>query len=290
MDYYTLDFETANASPTSPCSIGIVGVKNGKIVLKEYYLINPEEAFLPFNIAIHGITPEDVAREATFPEVWELIKSYFQSSIMFAHCASFDFSVLSQTMEKYGIEKPIFRFGDTVRIAGLLWDKETMPNHKLDTIAQYLEYEFDHHNALSDASVCVQIIERAKRILQVDDVKEVYDALSLRFGYFGPQRFIDSYQLKKRYRKDRPKVDNPLLYDKLIIYSGKPESMRKAVFLETLLNQGAYVDTMVSKKADYFVPLINCKEDKLHQVTLLIEAGCPIEVITESDLLRMVKS
>lgn len=290
MDYYTLDFETANANPTSPCSIGIVGVQNGKIVLKEYHLINPEEEFLPFNIAIHGITPEDVRGEGTFPEVWGLIKPLFQSSIIFAHCAGFDFNVLYQTMEKYGLDKPTFRFGDTLRIANLLWDKSAIPNHKLDTIAQYLEYEFDHHNALSDASVCVKIIERAKKILQAGDAKEVYDALSLRFGYFGPKRFFDSYQLKKRYRKDRPRVDNPLLYDKLIIYSGKPESMPKTLFLETLLNQGAYVDTIVSKKADYFVPLTNCKEEKRRQVDDLIEAGTPIEIISEAALLRMVKS
>ena len=31
MDYYTIDFETANSSLTSACSIGLVGVKNGVI-------------------------------------------------------------------------------------------------------------------------------------------------------------------------------------------------------------------------------------------------------------------
>ncbi|MFA6626919.1 MAG: exonuclease domain-containing protein [Bacilli bacterium] len=287
MEYYTIDFETANANMTSPCSIGIVGVDNGKIVMRKHILINPEEPFLPFNITIHSITPLDVVHAKNFCGVWEEIKSYFQSQIVFSHCSGFDFHVLDQTMTKYQIAKPIFRFGDTLRIARLLWDKETMPNHKLNTIAMYLEHEFNHHNALSDAEVCVHIIERAKKILQVDDVKEVYDALELRFGYFGPDRFYDTYQLKRRYRKDRPKEPHPFLYDKLFIYSGKPSHVTKKEWIDNLLQCGAYVDTIVSKKADYVVLLNNYKPEKKRKAERLIQEGVPLCIIDEEDVERM---
>lgn len=290
MEYYTIDFETANASLTSPCSIGIVGANNGKIIMKKYFLIHPEEPFLPMNIAIHSITPEDVANSPNFKSVWEDIKPYFQSQIIFSHCSFFDFNVLYQTMEKYDISKPIFRFGDTVRIARLLWDKETMPNHKLDTIAAYLEHEFNHHNALSDAEVCVHIVERAKKILQVDDVKELYDALDLRFGYFGPHRLVDTYQLKQRYRSNRPRHPLPSFYDKLFIYSGRPSKETKNDFLNRLVDAGAYVDTMVSKKADYLILLENYKIDKRLQAEALIHEGHPLVIITEQDLERMIQN
>ena len=67
-EYITIDFETANSSLTSACSVGLVGAKNGKKVFEKYYLINPEEDFLSYNTLIHGITYEDVKNEKTFPE------------------------------------------------------------------------------------------------------------------------------------------------------------------------------------------------------------------------------
>lgn len=288
MDYYTLDFETANANLTSPCSIGIIGVKNKKIVLRKYYLINPEEEFLPFNVAIHSISPEMVKNEKTFPQVWNEIKHLFNNTFVFAHCAGFDLSVLYQTLTKYDIEKPIFRFSDTLAIARLTWDKETIPNHKLNTIAKYLEHEFTHHNALSDAEVCVHIINRALIVHQETDIKELHDKLNLRFGYFSPNRFYGPYQLKKRYKKDQPKINNPLLYNKLIIYSGKSKNYSKVDFINLLINNGAYIDTMCSNKADYFVKLDNYKPEKLLQIKNIIAKNIDIKIITEDELMAMV--
>ena len=77
LDYIAIDFETANSKPTSACSIGLVGVVNDKVVLEEYYLINPQEEFNPYNIEIHHILPTDVEGEDTFDKVWEKIKGYF---------------------------------------------------------------------------------------------------------------------------------------------------------------------------------------------------------------------
>ena len=53
-----IDFETANASRSSACSIGYALIENGEIIKNEEVLINPEEYFDPFNISIHGITEE----------------------------------------------------------------------------------------------------------------------------------------------------------------------------------------------------------------------------------------
>lgn len=56
MDYIAIDFETANEKRSSPCSIGIVVVKNSEVVEKIHYLIKPKEMrFMPINIGIHGI-------------------------------------------------------------------------------------------------------------------------------------------------------------------------------------------------------------------------------------------
>lgn len=52
MNYISIDFETANEKRNSPCSIGVVVVKNGEIVEKIHHLIKPKEMrFMPINIS-----------------------------------------------------------------------------------------------------------------------------------------------------------------------------------------------------------------------------------------------
>lgn len=64
LDFTTIDFETANSHRGSPCSVGLVRVRNGQIVESQHWLIRPPEGadwFDGWNIAIHKITAEMVA-------------------------------------------------------------------------------------------------------------------------------------------------------------------------------------------------------------------------------------
>lgn len=82
MDYIAIDFETANEKRSSPCSIGIVVVKNSEVVEKIHYLIKPKEMrFMPINIGIHGIRPGMVENEPEFNEIWKRIKGYFDNGL-----------------------------------------------------------------------------------------------------------------------------------------------------------------------------------------------------------------
>lgn len=78
LDSYTVfDVETANRQRESICSIGYIRVEDGVILESKEILINPESDFDNFNIKVHGITPQMVTFERTFPEVWEEIKPFF---------------------------------------------------------------------------------------------------------------------------------------------------------------------------------------------------------------------
>lgn len=288
MDYYTIDFETANEMLTSACSIGICGVENKKIVFEKYYLINPEEYFSPFNIMIHNIKEEDVKDAPNFQELWDEIKIYFDNTIVFSHNASFDFTVLKCLFEKYKISKPTFHFGCTVKIARGLWNDRELPNHKLDTVAKYLGIEFNHHHALNDARVCVDIINAGLKMYQVYDVCELYQNLSLKFGYLGPDNYYNTFKLPNRYRKGI-KICGDSLKDKLLVISGNPKQMKKKEFLYKVIENGGYIDTKVSNKCDYFVMLNGYDGEKLEQVELLIKQGINIKILTEEMILEMVK-
>ena len=69
--WVAIDFETANALRGSPCSVGLVKVKEGQIVEEWSSLIRPPDGrdhFDAFNTAIHGITADQVRDAPGWPE------------------------------------------------------------------------------------------------------------------------------------------------------------------------------------------------------------------------------
>ena len=287
MDYITLDFETANSSFTSACSIGIIGVENGKIILQKHYLINPNELFLDYNTKIHGITQEQCRREKTFKELWPEIKEYFNNTVIFCHNTAFDILVLKSLIEKYNLEAPNIKYGCTVKIASKLW-KDILPNFRLNSIANYLGLEHNHHNALSDAMICVGIINRGMKMMSVSDCNSLYEALGLRYGIYNQHRYFGTYQMYKR-KNTIDIIINQDLNDKVVIIDGKPSTITKNALIQKLESNGAFVDKTVTLRTDYFVILGNCKKEKLEKALYLKDKGTGIKIITEEEILNLLK-
>ncbi|HOA64188.1 MAG TPA: 3'-5' exonuclease [Bacilli bacterium] len=179
MDYVAIDFETANANLTSPCSIGIVRVYKNEIYDEWYFLINPNEPFSDFKIMIHHITPDDVKDALTVEKIWPQIFELLNNQIVVCHNADFDISILRACINKYNLPKPNIKIACTLRLARKLW-KEEVYNHRLNTLAGYLGVELDHHNALSDARVCYYIINRGLRMYQENDLESLYEKFGLK--------------------------------------------------------------------------------------------------------------
>ncbi|WP_100011313.1 3'-5' exonuclease [Lentibacillus sediminis] len=155
MNFVSIDFETANEKRFSPCAVGVV-VGNEQEILDEFYsLINPLTEFRSFNTYIHGIKEADVADAPTFPEVWEELKGYLDRQLVIAHNASFDMSVLRQTLDRFDLIYPEMDYLCTANIAKRVWP--SLENHKLNTLAAHHEIRFEHHHALEDARVAAKI-------------------------------------------------------------------------------------------------------------------------------------
>ena len=66
-DFAAIDFETANGKRTSVCSVGVVIVRNGKIVKKIYRLIRPcPNYYTQWTTAVHGLTYADTEEAEEF--------------------------------------------------------------------------------------------------------------------------------------------------------------------------------------------------------------------------------
>ena len=80
-DFIAIDFETANYNYNSACSIGIVAVKDKKIVVQLHFHIQPPSLkFNKKNIDIHGITPDLIEDAPKFDEIWDKIKHFFSDN------------------------------------------------------------------------------------------------------------------------------------------------------------------------------------------------------------------
>ncbi len=157
-DFVAIDFETANSSRHSACQIGICQVQGGQICDQRSWLIKPTSPIFTFS-ELHGITYSMVKNQLTFLELWPLIKPYLDKKIIAAHNAQFDVSVLSALLAFYRLSPPEFQVIDSLEAARKNWP--CLENHRLSTVSQYLQIELNHHDALSDARACAEIILRA---------------------------------------------------------------------------------------------------------------------------------
>lgn len=163
-DFIALDFETASPENYSACSLGLAFVKNAKVVDKKYYLIKPPCEFSSYNMKVHRLTEEDVENAPTFKDIWAEVHGLLQDSLLVAHAAKFDISVLIDCCRFYDLPLPHFQYIDSIKLF-----KSAYPTHQkssLDYCAKLLSIELkNHHHAEEDALVCAQIaIKSIKRI------------------------------------------------------------------------------------------------------------------------------
>lgn len=158
MDFIAFDFETANAKRNSACSLALTVVRNDQIVDELYSLIDPRSQFSSFNTKIHGLSAKDTANAPTFAELWPHICSFFKKdSLVVAHNAPFDCSVLNKTLESYDLQTPEFLVLDTVKTSRKFY--QDLSDHKLNTICDHLNIDLkQHHNALFDSNACAKIL------------------------------------------------------------------------------------------------------------------------------------
>lgn len=156
-DFAAIDFETANFSRTSVCSVGVVIVRAYKIVDSFYSLIQPEPDYYNYRCTqVHGLTCSDTEDAPVFPVVWKQIAPKIVGLPLVAHNSSFDEGCLKAVFRCYQMDYPDYQFYDTLRVSRrVLPDLE---NHQLQTVAAACGYDLTrHHNALADAEACAWI-------------------------------------------------------------------------------------------------------------------------------------
>lgn len=157
MNFVTIDFETADYSRESACSVGLIKFLDGKAVDTFYSLIRPPVLYIrPDFTEIHGLTVEDVQDAPTFAEVWENgVKPFTGDLPLAAHYAVFDMGVLAAALAWYDLPVPPLRYFCTCTLARRAWPE--LKSHALTALGKHFGIEYNAHNALDDALTCGKI-------------------------------------------------------------------------------------------------------------------------------------
>lgn len=155
-NFVAIDFETANGRRSSVCSVGIVIVRNGKIVDRYYSLIRPTPNYYTYwTTQVHGLTRRDTDSAPCFPEVWREIKDRIAGLPLVAHNRPFDEGCLKAVFAEYEMDYPGYVFYCTLAASRRCL---RLPNYQLHVAAAACGYDLEnHHHALADAEACAVI-------------------------------------------------------------------------------------------------------------------------------------
>ncbi|NLC96684.1 MAG: 3'-5' exonuclease [Erysipelotrichaceae bacterium] len=182
----SIDFETANESYYSACSIGISVYQDGEIVEEYSSLIKPckgYDYFNYYNVKIHGITYEDVIYSKTFEMLYKEIYDLIKDGVLVAHNASFDMKVLKSLCEFYDL--PIFNNPYFDSILLLRRSVNGVNKFNLSSVSDLFDIELNHHEALSDARACLYAVINIMNINNEYNINELLKGYNIQYKYLG---------------------------------------------------------------------------------------------------------
>lgn len=300
-NFVAFDFETANSSRHSICSVGMVFVKDGKIVDSIYQLINPEEEFDSFNIAIHHITPDDVKDAPTFDVFYNSIKDKIESQLMVAHYLAFDGYALRDNLTKYAIQPCNNQLLCTYQLSKRLIQGKA--SYSLNTLCQHYGIDItNHHHALADAKACAELMLKLVDLYGLIDFDSIFHKTRIRPGILSPNKYQSSLVSKTKGRFNLSEIEisedadaeNPF-YGKNIVFTGKLNFFTRKEAAQLVANKGGKPQNGINKETNYIilgnfddVMIKGEKSSKLEKAEKLINEGKELEIISEEDFMKMI--
>jgi DNA polymerase-3 subunit epsilon len=189
MRFAAIDFETASGARVSACSLGIAVVEDGEIVARKEWLIRPPSLyFSPFNIQIHGITPEMVEHSPEFDALWPEVEREIGDRTLVAHNAGFDMNVLRATLARYDVWCVRMPFLCSCSLSRRCWPE--LQSHSLGALAREFDIAFRHHNAEEDAVAAAKVVLRAAEEYSAESVVQLMERARIRMGEVSTGKYL----------------------------------------------------------------------------------------------------
>lgn len=232
-EFSVIDVETTglSAKTNRVIEIGLVKVKNYKIVERYETLINPGNYIPGFITQLTGITDEDVEDAPFFNDIVEDLKQFIGDTIISGHNLSFDSSFIKYEFLRNG-EEPLYN----EQVCTLKLARRMFPDLKsksLTSVTHHLKLRNKSaHRALSDAEVTARaLIKMIKQLKKESKVETVDDLIKFQKRSTAGK----TVKIKESLREDISSLPNaPGVYYFInnrgkIIYVGKAKSLRDRI-------------------------------------------------------------
>jgi DNA polymerase-3 subunit epsilon len=262
LNFTAVDFETANSHRGSPCSVGLVKVRDGQIVDEALKFIRPPgrfDYFDGFNTGLHGITAEMVAGAPSWREVVGWIVGYAGSDVLVCHNAGFDVGVIRCACDADEIPWPSVSFLCTLVLARRAY---RLLSYRLPFVAAECGVGFDHRHQASDDAECAALVAIAMARRQgADTLADLADSFNVRIGHLDANSYIPSMwcnpegHARKLIRPDvNPNADpdNPL-YGRIVVFTGALKSRTRQTAWEDVARVGGIPEPNVTKHTNILV-------------------------------------
>jgi DNA polymerase-3 subunit epsilon len=186
LDFTAIDFETANSSAASACSVGLVKVRAGRVVDRVSWFIRPpagHDEFWEWNTRIHGIRAHDVIDAATWAAQLPDLVEFAEGDALVAHNAGFDMGVIRAACAATMLACPDFDYLCSLQVARKTYH---LDSYRLPVAAMAAGFEdFRHHDALADSEACAAIVVHAARRHGADSLDQLAATAAVRIGHIG---------------------------------------------------------------------------------------------------------
>ena len=317
LSFVALDFETANSTRASACSLGMTKVVDGQVIAKKYELFRPpagHDYFEPRNVSIHGITPEQVESKPRFSQTWPEFLDFIGELPVVAHNASFDLSVLRAALQASHISWPDLPYACTMVMSRKIYQ---LTSHSLLYVAQSAGVKWNedkHHDALYDSEICAEIVLSMAKQTNSDSLFDLLKSLKLESGKLFPEgwhtcrsnvRVSYNHHSANENRHSTKDIevnldadpDHPL-FGKVIVFTGKLYSMPRPEAWKVVASVGGIPKDSMSKSTNLLVlgeqdPFKlrpgETQSSKFREAEKMRQSGFDIEVINETDFLAYME-
>ena len=183
LDFTAIDFETANGSPASACSVGLVKVRDAQVVDRIGWFIQPpigHDHFVEWNTRIHGITADMVLQAPTWAEQLSDLETYIDGDVLVAHNAGFDMGVMKTACAVTELAMPAYSYMCSLQVARRTYH---LDSYRLPVVAMAAGFEdFPHHDAVADAEACAAIMIHAADRYGAIDLVELGELAGVRLN------------------------------------------------------------------------------------------------------------
>lgn len=280
----------------------MVEVIGGSVGRSDGWLIRPPIfEFSPFNVALHGITP-DMCRDAPgWEESLVRIEEFREGRPVLAHNAGFDIGVIRDACAISEMPWPKLAYACSLVVGRRVWPG--LSSYSLPFLAGHLGIdERNHHDPSADATMAAQIGCLALQATRAFTLPEMVASVQALMGSIDGREWSGCHLRDVRFaipsepspgavvREDHP------LFGKTVAFTGALSIPRREA-MQAVVDCGGVAGKGVTRKTDLLVTGFQDltrlaqgqnQSAKLRKAQELVTKGHAMEIVGESDFVKLL--